>query len=373
MWPDSLRGFRHDRRSPPPTGCSSSAPMPRSTAPRPRHALGSALAGSDDGELYLEYRESEQISLDDGRIRSAGFDTSLGFGLRAVAGEATGYAHAGELSEAGAARAPRPAWRRWRPAIPASPPSRRAPPTRGSIPTPIRSARSDFPARTALLAEIDAYARGKDPRVVAGDGLARRRMAGGADHARRRHAGGRPAAAGAAERLGGGRAGRPARDRQLRHRRPLRLRPRHRAGGLARRGRRGAAPGAGQPRQPSRPRPARWRWCSARAGPASCCTRRSATGWRATSTARRPRPSPACSASGSPSPGVTVVDDGTHARPARQPDRRRRGHADQPHRADRGRRPGRLHAGPAERAADGHARRPATAGASPMPTRRCRG
>jgi TldD protein len=68
-------------------------------------SLGRALAGSDDGELYLEYRESEQISLDDGRIRSAGFDTSLGFGLRAVAGEATGYAHAGELSEPALRRA----------------------------------------------------------------------------------------------------------------------------------------------------------------------------------------------------------------------------------------------------------------------------
>ena len=32
------------------------------------------------------------------------------------------------------------------------------------MPTP--SALTDFPARTALLAEIDAYARGKDPRVV---------------------------------------------------------------------------------------------------------------------------------------------------------------------------------------------------------------
>ena len=67
--------------------------------------LGEALAASDDGELFLEYRESEQISLDDGRIRSAGFDTALGFGLRAVAGEATGYAHAGELSEAALRRA----------------------------------------------------------------------------------------------------------------------------------------------------------------------------------------------------------------------------------------------------------------------------
>src|SRR5690242_3639864 len=67
--------------------------------------LGSALAQSDDGELYLEYREGEQISLDDGRIRSAGFDTSLGFGLRAIAGEATGYAHASELSDAALRRA----------------------------------------------------------------------------------------------------------------------------------------------------------------------------------------------------------------------------------------------------------------------------
>ena len=67
--------------------------------------LAGALAGSDDGELFLEYRESEQLSLDDGRIRSAGFDTSLGFGLRAVAGEATGFAHAGEISEDALARA----------------------------------------------------------------------------------------------------------------------------------------------------------------------------------------------------------------------------------------------------------------------------
>jgi TldD protein len=67
--------------------------------------LDDALARSDDGELYMEYRESESISLDDGRIRSAGFDTSLGFGLRAVAGEATGYAHAGEISEPALRRA----------------------------------------------------------------------------------------------------------------------------------------------------------------------------------------------------------------------------------------------------------------------------
>ena len=101
-----------------------------------RH-LGAALAASDDGELFLEYRESEQISLDDGRIRSAGFDTTLGFGLRAVSGEATGYAHAGELSDA-ALGAPQQAWPRSRQAIPALRPSRRARPIPGCIPMPIR-------------------------------------------------------------------------------------------------------------------------------------------------------------------------------------------------------------------------------------------
>ena len=54
------------------------------------------------------------------------------------------------------------------------------------------------------------------------------------------------------------------------------------------------------------------------------------------------------------SPGVTVVDDGTHRQPARLAHRRRRGHADAVDDADRGRHPRRLHAGPAERPPDGH-------------------
>ena len=54
--------------------------------------VGEALAGMDDGELFLEYSQSESVALDDGRIKSAAFDTTQGFGLRAVAGEAAGYA-----------------------------------------------------------------------------------------------------------------------------------------------------------------------------------------------------------------------------------------------------------------------------------------
>src|SRR6202166_3554798 len=67
--------------------------------------VGEALAGMDDGELFLEYSQSESVALDDGRIKSAAFDTAQGFGLRAVSGEATGYAHASELSEAAIRRA----------------------------------------------------------------------------------------------------------------------------------------------------------------------------------------------------------------------------------------------------------------------------
>jgi TldD protein len=58
-----------------------------------------ALTGADDGELFLEYCRSESFAFDDGRLKAATFDTTQGFGLRAVAGEATGYAHANELSE----------------------------------------------------------------------------------------------------------------------------------------------------------------------------------------------------------------------------------------------------------------------------------
>ncbi len=126
--------------------------------------VAQSLAGSDDGELYLEYRESEQISLDDGRIRAAGFDTALGFGLRAVAGEATGYGHAGELTEEALARAGATvsAVAAGHSGVAAEPP--RASNARlYSDANPLSS--MEFGKRSGLLAEIDAYARGKDPRV----------------------------------------------------------------------------------------------------------------------------------------------------------------------------------------------------------------
>ncbi len=64
-----------------------------------------ALAKTDDGELYLEYVQSESLSFDDGKLKSAAYDTTQGFGLRAVSGEATGFAHASALDEQALKRA----------------------------------------------------------------------------------------------------------------------------------------------------------------------------------------------------------------------------------------------------------------------------
>src|SRR5712691_9023789 len=125
--------------------------------------VGEALAGMDDGELFLEYSQSEGVALDDGRIKSASFDTTQGFGLRAVAGEAAGYAHASELSEAAIRRAAAAvrAVASGHAGTLADPP----PGTNRALYTDLNPLGVDLAAKTRLLAEIDAYARGRDPRV----------------------------------------------------------------------------------------------------------------------------------------------------------------------------------------------------------------
>ncbi|HEY5049140.1 MAG TPA: metalloprotease TldD [Rhizomicrobium sp.] len=123
-----------------------------------------ALKGSDDGELFLEYRQSESFAFDDGRLKAATFDTTQGFGLRAVAGEATGYAHASELSEAAIRRASdtvRAVVHGYSGATAASP-ARTNTSFYANI-DPLHSA--GFETKVKLLQDMDAYARGKDSRV----------------------------------------------------------------------------------------------------------------------------------------------------------------------------------------------------------------
>jgi TldD protein len=126
--------------------------------------VGEALAGMDDGELFLEYSQSESVALDDGRIKSAAFDTTQGFGLRAVSGEAAGYAHASELSEAAIRRAATTvrAVASGQGGLLAEPPQG----TNRALYTDLNPlGMVDLAAKTRLLTEIDAYARSRDPRV----------------------------------------------------------------------------------------------------------------------------------------------------------------------------------------------------------------
>ncbi len=65
----------------------------------------SALKNLDDGELFLEYKQSDAVVFDDGRIKSSNYDIDRGFGLRGVVGESTGYAHSSEMTDASIKRA----------------------------------------------------------------------------------------------------------------------------------------------------------------------------------------------------------------------------------------------------------------------------
>ena len=129
-----------------------------------RHEVARGLEGSDDGELFLEYSQSEALVFDNGRLKQATYDTSQGFGLRAVKDGAVGYAHASDVSipalirAADAVHAVRGGYQGSFAAAPSH--------------TNVRLYNDDnpldapgFEAKVKLLAEIDAYVRDKDPRV----------------------------------------------------------------------------------------------------------------------------------------------------------------------------------------------------------------
>lgn len=127
--------------------------------------LREAVAGADDGELFLERRRSEALVFDDGRLKTASYDAAEGFGLRAVRGEVAGYAHSTELSEASLRRAAETArlavgdgGGTWADAPQAS--NKRLYTDEDPI------AGHAFPVKVDTLREINAYARSLDARVV---------------------------------------------------------------------------------------------------------------------------------------------------------------------------------------------------------------
>ena len=126
--------------------------------------VGDALKGADDGELFLEYSQSESLAYDDGRLKSASFDTTQGFGLRSIAGEAAGYAHASDLNEDAIRRAAQTVK-----AVHAGHGGTLALPPQGTNRQLYRDdnplSLTPFEKKVSLLADIDAYVRAKDPRV----------------------------------------------------------------------------------------------------------------------------------------------------------------------------------------------------------------
>ncbi|HTL64425.1 MAG TPA: metalloprotease TldD [Pseudolabrys sp.] len=126
--------------------------------------IGRGLDGADDGELFLEYRQAEALTFDNGRLKQATYDTAQGFGLRAVKDEAVGYAHASDLSEGAIARAVEAvhAVKGGHSGTYAEAPSR----TNRKLYTDDNPLGTPaFDAKVKLLEAIDAYARGKDARV----------------------------------------------------------------------------------------------------------------------------------------------------------------------------------------------------------------
>jgi TldD protein len=129
-----------------------------------RKLIGHGLEGADDGELFLEYRQAEALTFDNGRLKQATYDTAQGFGLRAVKDEAVGYAHASDLSDAAIARAADAvrAVKGGHSGRYAEPPGRTNRKLYGDE-NPLGE--PAFEAKVKLLEQIDAYARAKDPRV----------------------------------------------------------------------------------------------------------------------------------------------------------------------------------------------------------------
>ena len=123
-----------------------------------------ALGKADDGELSLQYRKAEACGFDDGRLKTASYDTSSGFGLRAVSGEMTAFAHSNEMTPAAIRRAAE-TMALIEPGVAA-----KAGPPQGTNQRRYTAADPldlvPFADKVNLCQTIDAAARARDPRVA---------------------------------------------------------------------------------------------------------------------------------------------------------------------------------------------------------------
>ena len=129
-----------------------------------RALVGATLKSCDDGELFLQFIASESFGFDDGRLKTCDYSREAGFGLRGLSGEMTGFAHANEISAAAIARAGETLT-----LLDPAQGLRAAPPVRTNRHLYTDASPLDavpFAAKVALLEQIDAAARARDPRVA---------------------------------------------------------------------------------------------------------------------------------------------------------------------------------------------------------------
>lgn len=126
--------------------------------------LSDALMSCDDGELFLEYAQSENLIFDNGKLKTGTFNTDQGFGLRAVSGEVVAFAHSSEMSNASLKRAidAVSAVKYGHGGIKSDGPQRTNRHLYGEA-NPL--ADQSFEEKVELLQKIDAYARSRDTKV----------------------------------------------------------------------------------------------------------------------------------------------------------------------------------------------------------------
>jgi len=135
-------------------------------------ALAGMLAhGADHAELYFQLARDESWSLEDGIVKDGTYSIDQGVGVRAIAGERTGFAYSDEVVGPALQEAARAAR-----AIARHAPARGAPAARVQAWHGVSGHRLYLPGdpietvpderKVAFLTELDALARALDPRVT---------------------------------------------------------------------------------------------------------------------------------------------------------------------------------------------------------------
>ena len=126
--------------------------------------VNESLRKADDGEIFLEFKQSESFVYDDKKIKNASTSTDKGFGLRSVKDETSAYSHSSDISETSIKNAGKTV----QSILSSSSKSKIIDPIRTnkkhySNLNPLNSFTSE--KKTNLLKSIDEYARKLDKRV----------------------------------------------------------------------------------------------------------------------------------------------------------------------------------------------------------------